>query len=89
MKSKMTKEEAKDIGAPHYDEVLFFADPKINALLLERANESIESALKDLKLVTTFGQSCKYEDRDEVTSQQQSLNSVARYITQAINRLGQ
>ena len=49
MKSKMTKEEAKDIGAPHYDEVLFFADPKINALLLERANESIESALKDLK----------------------------------------
>ena len=85
----MTKEEAKDIGAPHYDEVLFFADPKINALLLERANESIESALKDLKLVTTFGQSDKYEDRQDITSQQDSLNNVARYISQAINRLGQ
>ena len=88
MKTNMTKEEAKDIGAPHYDEVLFFADPKINAMLLERANESIESALKDLKLVTTFGQSDKYEDRQDITSQQDSLNNVARYISQAINRLG-
>ena len=75
MKNK-TNTSAQTIHQKYMEE-LFFADPKITAMLLERANESIESALKDLKLVTTFGQSCKYEDRDEVTSQQQSLNSVA------------
>jgi len=57
--------------------------------LLRRATESIESALKDMKKVTTFGQTDKYDDRDEIINQQQSLNQVSRYISQAITKLEQ
>ena len=79
----------KDTKHSKYMEELFFADPKINAMMLEKANESIESALKDMKKVTTFGQTDKYDDRDEIITQVQSLNCVSRNISQAITRLSQ
>ena len=79
----------KDTKHSKYMEELFFADPKINAMMLEKANESIESALKDMKKVTTFGQTDKYDDRDEIITQVQSLNCVSRNISQAMNRLKQ
>ena len=79
----------KDTKHSKYMEELFFADPKINAMMLEKANESIESALKDMKKVTTFGQTDKYDDRDEIITQIQSLNCVNRNISQAITRLSQ
>ena len=79
----------KDTKHSKYMEELFFADPKINAMMLEKANESIESALKDMKKVTTFGQTDKYDDRDEIITQVQSLNCVSRNISQAMNRLEQ
>ena len=79
----------KETKHSKYMEELFFADPKINAMMLEKANESIESALKDMKKVTTFGQTDKYDDRDEIITQVQSLNCVSRNISQAITRLSQ
>ena len=79
----------KETKHSKYMEELFFADPKINAMMLEKANESIESALKDMKKVTTFGQTDKYDDRDEIITQIQSLNCVSRNISQAITRLSQ
>ena len=85
MKTEMKKETKHS----KYMEELFFADPKINAMMLEKANESIESALKDMKKVTTFGQTDKYDDRDEIITQVQSLNCVSRNISQAITRLSQ
>ena len=85
----MKTEMKKDTKHSKYMEELFFADPKINAMLLRRATESIESALKDMKKVTTFGQTDKYDDRDEIINQQQSLNQVSRYISQAITKLEQ
>ena len=85
----MKTEMKKDTKHSKYMEELFFADPKINAMMLEKANESIESALKDMKKVTTFGQTDKYDDRDEIITQVQSLNCVSRNISQAITRLSQ
>jgi len=85
----MKTEMKKDTKHSKYMEELFFADPKINAMMLEKANESIESALKDMKKVTTFGQTDKYDDRDEIITQIQSLNCVSRNISQAITRLSQ
>ena len=62
-------------------------DTHQNVNSLQLARVGIEDAIKNLRQVSTFGQSDKFEDRDDITSQQQSLNQVSRTLYQAILRL--
>ena len=62
---------------------------KMNLMYLKDVSKNIEKAISVLDLVSTFGLADLYEDRDEVTNKLQSLNSVAREVSQAMNRLEQ
>ena len=61
----------------------------MNLHYLKDVNKNIEKAISTLDLVSTFGLADLYEDRDEITNKLQSLNSVARDVSEAINRMKQ
>ncbi len=62
---------------------------KINLMYLKDVSKNIEKVMSVLDLVSTFGLTDLYDDRDEIITQVQSLNCVSRNISQAMNRLKQ
>ena len=62
---------------------------KINLMYLKDVSKNIEKVMSVLDLVSTFGLTDLYDDRDEIITQVQSLNCVSRNISQAITRLSQ
>ena len=62
---------------------------KRNLHCLKDVSKNIEKSISILDLVSTLGNADLYDDRDELTNKLQSLNCVAREITQAIRRLEQ
>tara|TARA_B100000767_G_scaffold54673_1_gene50221 strand:- start:268 stop:495 length:228 start_codon:yes stop_codon:yes gene_type:complete len=62
---------------------------KINLMYLKDVSKNIEKVMSVLDLVSTFGLTDLYDDRDEIITQVQSLNCVSRNISQAMNRLEQ
>ena len=52
-------------------------------------NKNVEKAMSVMALVSTLGRADLYEDRDELTNTLQTLNSVARNVSEAINRMKQ
>ena len=62
---------------------------KMNLNFLKDVNKNVEKAMSVMALVSTFGRADLYEDRDELTNKLQTLNSVARDVSEAINRIKQ
>ena len=62
---------------------------KINLMYLKDVSKNIEKVMSVLDLVSTFGLTDLYDDRDEIITQVQSLNCVSRNISQAMTRLSQ
>ena len=62
---------------------------KINLMYLKDVSKNIEKVMSVLDLVSTFGLTDLYDDRDEIITQVQQLNCVSRNISQAMTRLSQ
>ena len=62
---------------------------KMNLNFLKDVNKNVEKAMSVMALVSTLGRADLYEDRDELTNTLQTLNSVARNVSEAINRMKQ